>query len=83
MAVVVIPGDVAIQNYEAPFLGAAALAIRQPVVVPAADQLDALADLLNRAPPGALSRSGGDVPRSIAPCGRRRPKTTRNADSNP
>jgi len=79
VAVVVIPGDVAIQKYEAPFSAPVAPAIRQPVVV----QLDPLADLLNRAPPGALSRSGGDVPRSIAPCGRRRPKTTRNADSNP
>ena len=47
VAVVVIPGDVALQDYEAPFSAPAALAIRQPVVVPAADQLDALADLLN------------------------------------
>jgi pyruvate dehydrogenase (quinone) len=45
--VVVIPGDVALQDYETPFSASAALAIRQPVVVPAADQLDALADLLN------------------------------------
>ena len=47
VAVVVIPGDVALQDYEAPFSAPAALAIRQPVVVPPADQLDALADLLN------------------------------------
>jgi len=47
VAVVVIPGDVAIQKYEAPFSAPVAPAIRQPVVV----QLDPLADLLNRAPP--------------------------------
>jgi pyruvate dehydrogenase (quinone) len=47
VAVVVIPGDVALQDYEAPFSAPAALAIRQPVVVPPVDQLEALAHLLN------------------------------------
>ena len=47
VAVVVIPGDIALQEYEAEFSAAAALAIRAPVVTPASDQIDALAELLN------------------------------------
>ena len=47
VAVVVIPGDVALQDYDAPISKPAALAIRQPITVPAAEQLDALAAILN------------------------------------
>ena len=47
VAVIVISGDVALEDYEAPFSAPAALAVRQPVVMPPADQLDALADLLD------------------------------------
>jgi pyruvate dehydrogenase (quinone) len=47
VAVVVVPGDVALEEYTAPHSTPQALAIRAPVVVPGGDQLDALADLLN------------------------------------
>jgi pyruvate dehydrogenase (quinone) len=47
VAVVVIPGDVALQSLTAPISAAPSIALRQPVVVPAADDLDALATLLN------------------------------------
>ena len=47
VAVVVVPGDVALQEYDAPMSAPAALAIRQPITVPADEQLDALAALLN------------------------------------
>jgi pyruvate dehydrogenase (quinone) len=47
VAVVVIPGDVALEEYTAPHSAPKALAIRQPVIVPDAGELDALAALLN------------------------------------
>jgi pyruvate dehydrogenase (quinone) len=47
VAVIVIPGDVALQPYDAAISTPQALAIRQPTVVPDEDALDALADLLN------------------------------------
>ncbi|MBP2300693.1 ubiquinone-dependent pyruvate dehydrogenase [Azospirillum picis] len=47
VSVIVIPGDIALEDFEAPFSAPAALAIRQPVTAPAPDELDALADLLN------------------------------------
>lgn len=47
VAVVVIPGDVALTEYEARHSAPAALSIEAPVVVPADAQLSALADLLN------------------------------------
>jgi pyruvate dehydrogenase (quinone) len=47
VAVVVIPGDVALLNYSAPLSRPAAIAIRQPIVTPRSDQIDALAELLN------------------------------------
>lgn len=47
VAVVVIPGDVALEDYSAPHSAPKALAISMPVVVPAATELDALADMLN------------------------------------
>ena len=47
VAVVVIPGDVALEDYTAPHSAPRALAISTPVVVPAAAELDALADMLN------------------------------------
>lgn len=47
VAVVVIPGDVALQSLSAPVSSGSSIAIRQPVVIPAADDLDALAALLN------------------------------------
>ncbi|WP_042704591.1 thiamine pyrophosphate-binding protein, partial [Azospirillum sp. B506] len=47
VSVIVIPGDIALEDVEATFSAPAALAIRQPVTVPAAAELDALADLLN------------------------------------
>jgi pyruvate dehydrogenase (quinone) len=47
VSVIVIPGDVALAECEAAFSAAAALAPRAPVTVPAADQLDALAEMLN------------------------------------
>jgi pyruvate dehydrogenase (quinone) len=47
VAVVVIPGDIALEDYAAPHSAPKALAIGQPVVVPNGEQLDALADLLN------------------------------------
>ena len=47
VAVVVIPGDVALQSLSAPVSAGSSIAIRQPVVVPAAQDIDALAALLN------------------------------------
>ena len=47
VAVVVIPGDVALMDYDAPVSAAASIAVRQPVVVPAESEVEALADLLN------------------------------------
>src|ERR1700753_3635954 len=47
VAVVVIPGDVALQSMSATISAAPSLAIRQPVVVPAPQDIDALAALLN------------------------------------
>ncbi len=47
VAVVVIPGDIALEDHEAPHSAPKALAIRQPIVVPSGEQLDALAELLN------------------------------------
>ena len=47
VAVVVIPGDVALLPYDAPISSPAALVLRQPVVVPAEEQLAALASFLN------------------------------------
>lgn len=47
VAVVVIPGDIALMDCSAPISLPAAINIRQPVVVPAPAQLEALADLLN------------------------------------
>src|ERR1700733_7557647 len=46
VAVVVIPGDVALQSMSAPISAAASIAVRQPVVVPAPEDIDALAALL-------------------------------------
>ena len=42
-----IPGDIALEDHDAPHSAPKALAIRQPVVVPSGEQLDALAELLN------------------------------------
>lgn len=47
VSVVVIPGDVALEECDAPFSAPAALTLAPPVTVPAAAQLDALADMLN------------------------------------
>src|SRR5580704_6664577 len=47
VAVVVIPGDVALQSLSAPVSSGSSIAIRQPVVVPEDHDLDALAKLLN------------------------------------
>src|SRR5580658_3819141 len=47
VAVVVIPGDVALQSLSAPISAGSSIAIRQPVVVPECRELDALAALLN------------------------------------
>ena len=47
VAVVVIPGDVALQSLSAPSSAGTAIAVRQPVVVPGERDLDALALLLN------------------------------------
>jgi len=47
VAVVVIPGDVALQSMSAPISAAASIAVRQPVVVPAPGDIEALAALLN------------------------------------
>jgi pyruvate dehydrogenase (quinone) len=44
---VVIPGDIALEDHEAPHSAPKALAIRQPIVVPSGEQIDALAELLN------------------------------------
>jgi len=47
VAVVVIPGDVALLDYSASLSRPAAIAIRQPIATPRSDQIDALAELLN------------------------------------
>ncbi|MCP9629438.1 ubiquinone-dependent pyruvate dehydrogenase [Rhodopseudomonas palustris] len=47
VSVIVIPGDVALEDFEAPFSAPEALAIRAPVTVPGTEDLDALAALLN------------------------------------
>ena len=47
VAVIVIPGDIALQPFEATISAPGALAIRQPNVLPDADAVQALADLLN------------------------------------
>jgi pyruvate dehydrogenase (quinone) len=47
VSVIVIPGDVALEDFEAPFSAPEALAIRAPVTTPAAADIDALAALLN------------------------------------
>jgi len=47
VAVIVIPGDVALEDYEAEISASLALALKVPTVVPAQEQLDALVDLLN------------------------------------
>ncbi|MBK1840312.1 ubiquinone-dependent pyruvate dehydrogenase [Azospirillum sp. YIM B02556] len=47
VSVIVIPGDIALEEFEAPFSAPAALAIRRPVTVPAVEEVEALAELLN------------------------------------
>ncbi|MFS2108515.1 ubiquinone-dependent pyruvate dehydrogenase [Sphingomonas sp. Sphisp140] len=47
VAVIVIPGDVALQSCEVPISAPRALAIRQPVVVPDQAEIEALAEMLN------------------------------------
>jgi pyruvate dehydrogenase (quinone) len=47
VAVIVIPGDIALQSLSAPISAGASIAVHQPVVVPTARDLDALANLLN------------------------------------
>jgi len=47
VAVIVIPGDVALQSCDVPISAPRALAIRQPVVVPDQAEIDALAEMLN------------------------------------
>src|SRR6201985_2568825 len=47
VAVIVIPGDIALQSLSAPISAGASIAVNQPIVVPAARDLDALANLLN------------------------------------
>ena len=47
VAVVVIPGDIALQAYDAPVSKPVALVIRRPVTRPADAELDTLAELLN------------------------------------
>jgi pyruvate dehydrogenase (quinone) len=47
VAVIVIPGDIALQPFEAPTSAPAALTIRQPQVLPDESEVQALADLLN------------------------------------
>jgi pyruvate dehydrogenase (quinone) len=47
VAVVVLPGDIALEDVEAAISAPAALALRMPSVIPADRDLDALADLLN------------------------------------
>jgi pyruvate dehydrogenase (quinone) len=47
VAVVVIPGDIALMDYDAPVSAPSSIAIRQPVTIPAEPELDALAALLN------------------------------------
>jgi pyruvate dehydrogenase (quinone) len=47
VAVVVIPGDITLQHLAAPVSAGPSIAIRQPVVVPSAQDLEELATLLN------------------------------------
>jgi pyruvate dehydrogenase (quinone) len=47
VAVVVIPGDIALQSMSARISAAPSIAVNQPVVVPAPQDIDALAALLN------------------------------------
>lgn len=47
VAVVVIPGDIALEEYTAAISKAASLVLSQPVVVPPEHELEALAELLN------------------------------------
>jgi pyruvate dehydrogenase (quinone) len=47
VAVIVIPGDIALEHFDATISAPRALAIRQPTVLPDERELDALADLLN------------------------------------
>jgi pyruvate dehydrogenase (quinone) len=47
VAVIVIPGDIALQSLSAPISAGVSIAVRQPVVVPAPADLEALAALLN------------------------------------
>src|ERR1700722_12183048 len=47
VAVIVIPGDIALQSLSAPISAGSSIAVNQPIVVPAARDLDALANLLN------------------------------------
>jgi pyruvate dehydrogenase (quinone) len=47
VAVIVIPGDIALQSLSASISAAASIAVREPVVVPAPKDIDALAALLN------------------------------------
>jgi pyruvate dehydrogenase (quinone) len=48
VAVVAIPGDVALANYKAPISASSGLALQQPIVVPSADELDKLARMLEK-----------------------------------
>ncbi|SES23362.1 ubiquinone-dependent pyruvate dehydrogenase [Rhizobium sp. NFR03] len=48
VSVVVIPGDIALSAYEAPISAAAGLRLAAPVVTPAAAELGALAEILNK-----------------------------------
>lgn len=47
VAVVVIPGDIALQDHDAAISAPRTLALKPPVVVPAAEEIEALAALLN------------------------------------
>lgn len=47
VAVIVIPGDIALEDYEAEISAPIALSLKAPTVVPAREQLDALVALLN------------------------------------
>ena len=46
VAVIALPGDVALQSLSAPISAGASIAVNQPIVVPAPRDLDALANLL-------------------------------------
>jgi pyruvate dehydrogenase (quinone) len=49
VAVVVIPGDIALMDFDAPVSAPAAIALSAPTVTPAEREIDALAELLNGA----------------------------------